>query len=97
MRLLNFRLLGLALRLVLGGRVLDPLDAAIAFLERAEVIGALTPPGQPMRQRQFGATADGLANGVIQQIDVGGKVDVGLHHKRVTAGVEPFVRTFFSA
>ena len=84
MRLFDFFLPRLALLFVLRGGVLELLDAAVRLLELAEQVGICPARGQLVRIGQFGAKPEGLADGFVQEVGVGGKLDIGLHHEEVT-------------
>ena len=86
-RLFDFFLPRLAFLPVLRCGVPEFLDGAVRLLELAEVVGILPPAGQPVRIGQFGAQPEGLADGFVQEVGVGGELDIGLHHKGVTACV----------
>ena len=83
-RLFDFFLPRLAFLPVLRCGVPEFLDGAVRLLELAEVVGILPPAGQPVRIGQFGANPKGLADGFVQEVGVGGELDIGLHHKGVT-------------
>ena len=86
-RLFDLAAFRLTLVLVLGGGMAQPLDLAIGFLELSNVVGALAPLGQAIGLRQIRTGLDALADRIQQQVGVGGKMDVGLHHEGVTTGV----------
>jgi hypothetical protein len=72
----------LALLPVLGGGVLELLDAAAGLLELAQQVGILPPAGQLVRGGQFGAQPEGLADGVVKQAGVGGVFDIGFDDRK---------------
>ena len=50
----------------------------------------------PLRRAEFGTEAERFTDGIPQQIDVGGKVHVGLDHKGVTACLQAFGGVFLT-
>lgn len=92
----NFLFLGLTNRFVLGRRALELLYFAVRFLELAQVVAALAPPFQAQLLADLCAALDGLANRVMQQIDVGRKMNVRFDDKGVTTSFEDVLRAFFT-
>jgi len=92
---LNLLLFQLLLAFVLGRGVLESLYLAVLLFELPLMVVLLTPSRQIVGSGQFRDDLDDLADGVQQQVDVGGKMDVCLHHKGVTTADDAFLRTFF--
>ena len=88
-------LLGLPLGFVLRGGVFELLNQAIAFLETAQVIGALPPFGQIQCIAECRTGLNGFANGIPQQVGIGGEMHMGFDHKGISAGFEAFLGVFF--
>ncbi len=94
MRLANVDLPRGALGLILVPRALDRLGKPVGLLQAAHVIGVLAPVAEPGVLAQRGAGLDHLAHGVIQQMGIGGVMDVGLDDEGITAQGDPFARAF---
>jgi hypothetical protein len=79
----------LPLVLALGRGAFEPLQPRPEFLELPGQVRTLAPARQPALRRQFRRRLGRLADGVVQQVDVGRVFHVGFHHERVTP---PFQR-----
>ena len=88
-------LTGLPLGLVLSGRALELLDPPIRLVQAAQIVSALAPVTEGGLFAQVSTGLDRLAHGIGQQIEVGGKVYVSLHHEGVNAHREGVVQAFF--
>ena len=96
MRLADLDLPRGALGLILGPRALDLLGTPEGFLHAADIVGMLAPVAEAGHLAQPGAGLDHLAHGVIQQVGVGGIVNIGLDDEGITAHGDPFARVFFT-
>jgi hypothetical protein len=84
-RLFDCFVLGRARAFVPRGGMLHLLDRAVLLLELPHVVGMLTPPRHVMFLTELGTARNGLADRVIQQVDIGREMDIRLHHKGITA------------
>ena len=88
-------LLGRPFLRVLGGGVLEPLHLPVERLQLAQLVGALAPAEDAERLAQPGDEPDERAQGIPQQVEIGGIVHVGLDHEGVSAHVQRRLGTFF--
>jgi hypothetical protein len=75
--------------------VLEPLHLPVELLQLAPLVGALAPAGDAERLAQPGDERDECAQGVPQQVEVGGIVHVGLDHEGVSVHVQRRLGTCF--
>jgi hypothetical protein len=84
-----------ALGRIFGAGALALLGAPIGLLHTADVVGALAPVAQALALGERRAGLDDLAHRVREQVDVGGILDIGLHHEGVGAHRKGVVWVFF--
>jgi len=80
---------------ILGGGALELLYAPIGSFQATDVIGALAPVTQTMVAAESRRGLDGLAHGVLEQIDVGGEVHIGFNDEGIAARFQRGVRMRF--
>ncbi len=97
MGIFNLLLFLLLFAFVFGRGVLKPLYFAVLPFELTLVVLVLPPSRQFVGGGQFSTDFDDLADGVQEQVDIGGKMDVCLHHKGITTAYAPLFRFFFNA
>ena len=61
----------------------------------AQVVGTLAPLAHAQALAPLRREGDDFAHGIPQQVDVGGKVNVGFKHKGVAPPTQGFVGLFF--
>lgn len=79
---------------ILGGGSFLLLGFAIGSLHLPNIVLALSPPDDLIVFCIVCSEFDGLAHGIIEQVEVGWVMDVGLNDKGVTASRQRFF--FFS-
>lgn len=73
---------------VLGGGVLEPLRLTVERPQLAQLVGALAPAEEAERRAQPGDEPDEGAQGIPQQVEVGGIVDIALDHEGVSTHLQ---------
>ena len=61
------------------------LNDPILFFECLDIVLALTPPGKVVKFTKLYTLFNGFNDSIKEQINVGGKVDIGFDNKGVTA------------
>ncbi len=64
------------------------MDDLILLLEGSDVVAALPPTSAAVKFIQACTFFDGFTDGVEEEVDVGGKVNIDFDHKRITATAE---------
>ena len=76
--------------LILGSGVFQLLNSAVLFLELSDIVVALTPESKTALLTPIRALFNGFTDGIIEQVDIGWKVDVRFYDKGITATADLF-------
>ena len=94
MRLQNETLFLRLLLLIFGFAALLVLCAAHEALELPDVVSVLTPVTEAMGLTPMGAECNNFTHRVVQQINIGGVVNIGFNDKGVAAPTQRFFGDF---